>query len=120
MMRQYKILNRCLKELNSSQLQTDKKLKMEVLLLQIKLVLLRREVESRLTGDAASEQVFLVLYDSVRRACNSYSQTETESLIGQLEKIKDYLNNSSELKRTNVEPGPDGRGSRLRPLKLTI
>jgi len=101
-MKQYDILNRCLKELNGSRIPDSKRLRLEVLLIQAKLVLLKSEVESRVAGDAASEQEFLGVYDSLKRVCGCYCQAETDLLIGQLEKLKEGLNDFPEAKPTTV------------------
>jgi hypothetical protein len=104
LMRQYEILNRCLKELYGSQLHTDKRLRIEVLLNQIKLALLKVEVESRVSGDAASEQEFLGVYDRVRRVCGFYREVETDFLIGHLERMKKSLNGDPEAQPAIVRP----------------
>jgi hypothetical protein len=61
-------------------------------LIQTKLVLLKGEVESCVAGDAASEQEFLELYDSIKRVCDNSSTVEVDLLIGDLEKFKQALN----------------------------
>ena len=53
-----------------------------MLLNQIKVALLKGEVESRVSGDAASEQEFLGVYDRVRRVCGFYREVETDLLSG--------------------------------------
>lgn len=116
-MRQYDLLNRCLRELKGSQVPGTKRLRLEVLLIQTKLVLLKSEVESRVAGNAASEQEFLGVYDSVRRVCGRYCQAETDHLICYLEKMKEGLNDNPEAnpeaKRTNVRLGQKEKACRL-------
>jgi hypothetical protein len=109
MMRQYELLNRCLKELDGSNIQTARKLRLEVLFIQTKLALLKSEVESLLCCDAASEQEFLGIYDSLRRVCGSYCAEETDQLIHRMEKLKEGLNSSAEAKET-VAPVPKRSG----------
>jgi hypothetical protein len=109
MMRQYEILNKCLRELAGSNIQTARKLRLEVLFIQTKLALLKSEVESRLYCDAASEQEFLGIYDSLRRVCGSYCAEETDQLIHRMEKLKEDLNSSAEAKET-VAPVPKRSG----------
>lgn len=113
MIRQYDLLNRCLKELHGSQLAAGKRLRLEVLLIQTKLVLLKGEVESRVAGDAASEQEFLGVYDRLRQVCTCYCQTETDLLIKHLEKMKEGLNDAPRAQRTGVPPGKEEKTRRL-------
>jgi hypothetical protein len=113
MIRQYDLLNRCLRELKGSQVPETKRLRLEVLLIQTKLVLLKSEVESRVAGDAASEQEFLGVYDSVKRVCVHYCQAETDQLICYLERMKEGLNDNPEAKRANVRLGQTEKARRL-------
>jgi hypothetical protein len=113
MMRQYDLLNRCLKELRGSQVPDSKRLRLEVLLIQTKLALLQGEVESRVVGDAASELEFLGVYDCLRQVCGCYDKAETDLLIGHLEKMKKDLNNDSEAQRTKTRPGQKQKGRHL-------
>jgi hypothetical protein len=110
MMRQYDLLNRCLKELHGSQVPASKRLKLEVLLIQTKLVLLQGEVESRVVGDAASEQEFLGVYERLRQVCGCYCQAETDLLIEHLEKMKVGLTDGYEAQRTKVRPEQKQKG----------
>ena len=112
-MRQYDLLNRCLKELRGSQVPDSKRLRLEVLLIQTKLALLQGEVESRVVGDAASELEFLGVYDCLRQVCGCYDKAETDLLIGHLEKMKKDLNNDSEAQRTKTRPGQKQKGRHL-------
>jgi len=113
MIKQYDLLNSCLRQLKSSKLPALKKLKIELLLIQTKQVLLKSVVESRVTGDAASEREFLGIYDSVRRVCSCYCEAETDLLIGHLEKVKEGLNQNSEAKRTSMWRGQKNSGRGL-------
>jgi hypothetical protein len=104
-MRQYDLLNQCLKALNGSLMPSCKRLRLEVLLIQTKLVLLKGEVESRVTGDAASEGEFLGVYDRLKRVCDCYCQAETDLIIGRLEKMKVDLNGGTGAQRAIARPG---------------
>ena len=107
MMRQYDLLNKCLKELRASSLPAYQRLTVEVLLIQIKRILLCNEVKSRVAGNAESEQEFLGLYDRIERICGIY-RAETDMLILHLEKLKDGLSDGSEAKRTGMGPADLG------------
>jgi hypothetical protein len=89
MIRQYDLLNRCLKELRSASFPAMGKLKLELQFIQVKKILLDWEVEYRLRGNAESERQFLGLYEQVRQICSSsYVESEAEKLILCLDKIK--------------------------------
>ena len=120
MMRQYELLNLCLRELQGSRVPSDKKLRIEVLLLQTKLVLLRKEVESQVWGNAASEREFFGLYERVRQVCGRDCQADMDLLIGQLVKLKETLNDYSEAKRTDTGPGTKERDRALQTFTRTV
>ena len=103
MMRQYDLLNRCLKELKGSKVTIDKKLKLELLFIQTKVILLTSEVENRVRGDATSEQEFYSLYERVRQVCESGRETEMDQLIGHLEKLKQGLKDTSIVPRSSTK-----------------
>jgi hypothetical protein len=109
MLRQYDLLNKCLKELKGSMLPAEKRLRVELLLIQTKRVLLKDEVESKVTGDVASEKEFLGVYEHLRRVCGCYSKTETEQFIVNLGKTKEDLDDISETKRESMGCGQERR-----------
>jgi hypothetical protein len=68
MLHQIEILNRCLRDLQDSELAKPEKLKQEALLLQLKRLLLVPEVAAMVKGDAGSENEFTQICDALQQA----------------------------------------------------
>jgi hypothetical protein len=102
-MKQYELLSKCIRDLKDSKMPAEKKLLLELLFIQTKVVLLTSEVESRVRGDATSEQEFYSLYERVRQVCESGRETEMDQLIGHLEKLKQGLKDTSIVPRSTTK-----------------
>jgi hypothetical protein len=89
MTKHYGLLNRCLKVLSSSNLPITMKLRIELLLLQTKMNLLKFESKSGLKGNYPCEGDFAALYDHVKSVCDSNSTgAEIAELIHHVQTIK--------------------------------
>ena len=88
MLKQYRILTRCLSELKTSDIPIMDKLKLEVQLIQAKRALLDHEVEQHISGVEASEAEFNDLYNHVKDACSSdHDNNEIGRVGSRLQKI---------------------------------
>jgi hypothetical protein len=109
MTKHYGLLNMCLKVLSSSNLPTTMKLRIELLLLQTKMNLLKFESKSGLKGNYPCEGEFAALYDHVKGVCDSNSTgAEIAELIHHVQTIKNSFTNDAvsgdivTLKKTDV------------------
>lgn len=69
MLKQYELLNHCLNELQRSSLPEKYRWKLELLLYQLRQLLLLDKVAEMVRDDPESEQDFADLYDAIHRAC---------------------------------------------------
>jgi hypothetical protein len=94
MTKRYGFLNMCLKVLSYSNLPTTMKLRIELLLLQTKMSLLKLESNSTLKSNYPCEGEFAALYDHVKIVCNSNSTgAEIAKLIHHVQTIKNSFTN---------------------------
>ena len=68
MLNQIDILNKCLRDLQDSELVESEKLKLEAQLFQLKRLLLVPEVEAMVKGDDSSEKEFMEIYKAFQQA----------------------------------------------------
>jgi hypothetical protein len=97
MTKQYDFLNRCLKELSNSNLPTTMKLRIELLLLQTKMNLLKYEAKPGLKSHSESEPEFAALYVHVKCVCNGNStNAEIVALVHHLHTIKNGITGAND------------------------
>jgi hypothetical protein len=102
MLKQYLILNMCLSELRQLNQPTAERLKLEILIIQIKRLLLEEEIEARVDGDAANEKFFLDLHDKFKSAiAEDFSTVCLADLVVCTDSIKQALKNDCLIKQAN-------------------
>jgi hypothetical protein len=92
MLEQYHVVNKCLLELQKSNLPTTVKLKLEVQLYHLKRVLLLEEVAAVVKSDADNKREFMEMYDAFRHVCTiEPSEIEVKKLIMRQIEMKQAL-----------------------------
>ena len=92
MLKQYRLLNDCLRELKNSHLPAAEKLKLEVHLYQLKRLLLIDEVAAMVKDDASSESEFMAMYEAFKNICPGHCKAgEVNELMMHQLKMKKVL-----------------------------
>lgn len=92
MLEQYDIVNKCLFELQRSNLPMTVKLKLEVQLYHLKRILLLEEVAVVVKSDANNKREFMEMYDAFKYVCTiSSNDIEIKKLIIRQTEIKQAL-----------------------------
>jgi hypothetical protein len=92
MLKQYLILNMCLSELRKLQRPNVERFKLEILIIQIKRLLLEDEIEARIKDDAVNEGSFIELHAKLKNTHGSdFDSMNMEDLIHSADKVKHML-----------------------------